>query len=241
MVSPTLIDEKTMMRSVPPFVSAALVPALACLIGCPSSGTGDSAATAGPTTESAASATAEGPAPRLIFEDTFDGPEFSDSWTAASDAWSVEDGEVAVANAMNAGLWLDVELPEQVRIAFDARSLTEVGDIKFEVFTDGRTHESGYVGIFGGWNNQLNIIARLDEHGEDRLVGQSGVRVQPGETYQMVIERTGDDVVWSVNGSPFLTYEDPEPLRGNGHQYFGFNNWQTPLRFDNLKIWDLGG
>jgi hypothetical protein len=30
--------------------------------------------------------------------------------------------------------------------------------------------------------------------------------------------------------------DDPAPLQGPGHRYFGFNNWQTPVRFDNLRI-----
>lgn len=237
----TPIDETTMTRNAP-LLTGFLVLAFALLLGCPSGG-GDAPPTASPAPGEAAQAEQAAPsvAPRLIFEDAFDGDSLSDSWSSASSAWSVIDGEVAVQNAMNEGLWLDVELPENVRIEFDARSQTRVGDIKFEVFTDGRTHESGYVCIFGGWNNQLNIIARLDEHGEDRLVGQSGVSVVPGETYRMRVERTGDDLVWWVNGEPFLTYEDSAPLRGNGHRYFGFNNWETPLRFDNLKIWDLNG
>jgi len=32
---------------------------------------------------------------------------------------------------------------------------------------------------------------------------------------------------------------DPEPLRGRGHDHFGFNNWQSELWFDNLKVTPL--
>ena len=34
---------------------------------------------------------------------------------------------------------------------------------------------------------------------------------------------------------------DPEPLRGEGHEYFAFNDWETPVCFDNLVIHPLGG
>ena len=43
-----------------------------------------------------------------------------------------------------------------------ASSESPDGDIKFEVFGDGAKHESGYIAIFGGWQNRLNIIARLE-------------------------------------------------------------------------------
>ena len=35
---------------------------------------------------------------------------------------------------------------------------------------------------------------------------------------------------------PFLVYDDPHPLEGAGHEYFGFNNWETDTWFDNLVI-----
>lgn len=206
-----------------------VVAALALLGACDRGG--DTAAT---TTATAASV------PTLVFSDDFERDTFGAHWSTTSEAWSLVDGEVHVAGARNEGLWLTEPLPENVRISFDARALSEEGDIKFEVFTDGATHQSGYVGIFGGWDNQLNIIARLDEHGDDRLVGAQGRYVELERNYTLTIERTDQRVQWSIDGEPFITYDDPEPLRGEGHEYFGFNDWDSPVRFDNLKVWDLG-
>jgi hypothetical protein len=36
--------------------------------------------------------------------------------------------------------------------------------------------------------------------------------------------------------TPFLRYEDPRPLENAGHEYLGFNNWETDTWFDNLVI-----
>lgn len=177
--------------------------------------------------------------PRLVFSDDFERDTFGESWRTASDTWSLVDGEVSVAGARNEGLWLTVPLPEDVRIEFTARALAPEGDLKFEVFTDGAAHQSGYVGIFGGWDNRLNIIARLDEHGDDRLVGADGVHVEVGRDYTFRIERTDHRVRWSIDGEPFLTYDDPAPLTGEGHQFFGFNDWESPVRFDDVRVWDL--
>jgi hypothetical protein len=44
--------------------------------------------------------------------------------------------------------------------------------------------------------------------------------------------------VW-VDDAVLLEMVDPEPLGGRGHDHFGFNNWQSELWFDNLKITPL--
>ena len=43
---------------------------------------------------------------------------------------------------------------------------------------------------------------------------------------------------WFVDDmkTPFLTLDDPKPLDGPGHEYLGFNNWETDTWFDNLTI-----
>ena len=114
-----------------------------------------------------------------------------------------------------------------------------------ELFGDGAssakrdTYEAtSYVIIFGGWNNSKNVLARLDEHGADRVVGAPR-RVEPGRTYHFRIERVdGTLTVW-VDDQVLLEMTDPEPLEGRGHDHFGFNNWKSDLWFDNLKVTPL--
>lgn len=176
----------------------------------------------------------------LLFSDDFNREQLGDAYDARTESWSIRDGWIHVERAHNDALWLKHPLPDRVRIEFQARSLHPSGDLKFEVFGDGRTHESGYICIFGGWNNRLNIIARRDEHGDDRLVGADGVRVEQNRIYQFALVRTDNRVRWYVDGEPFLTFDDAEPLRGELHRFFGFNNWEVPLQFDDLRIFDLG-
>ncbi|MFT6398882.1 MAG: hypothetical protein ACJAYU_003644 [Bradymonadia bacterium] len=175
----------------------------------------------------------------LVFSDDFERPDFGDSWQTTSATWKIEEGWVMGGGARNEGMWLSSALPAQVRLSFDAQALSEEGDLKFEMFADGTTHQSGYVGIFGGWDNRLNIIARLDEHGDDRLVGAEGQHVEVGKTYRFQIERTDNRMRWSIDGVDFITFDDSDPLTGAGHAYFGFNNWESPVRFDNVEVWDL--
>lgn len=176
---------------------------------------------------------------RLVFSDDFERAELGEQWRADSDVWRIEEGAVAVQGARNAPLWLDVELPEQVRLELDATASHDDGDLKFEIFANGRDHESGYVLIFGGWSNQVTCIARLDEHGEDRLDARRHNRVVPGTTYRLAAVRTDDRLRWYIDGELVLTFDDVDPLRGPEHAHFALNNWMVPVRYDNIEIYDL--
>lgn len=187
----------------------------------------------------------------LVFSDDFEradvGADYAPAkadlgWTAGT--WQIEGGRLKGADIHNATLWLQRPLPEKVRIELDVRAESPKGDLKVESFGDGQTHQSGYIFIYGGWNNSIITLARQDEHAEERKVDnrpcmqpRGGRRcVEPGLDYHWVIERTDDEVRWYVDGRLLLTYPDSAPLQG---RHFGFGNWEAPTTFDNLKIYDL--
>lgn len=60
--------------------------------------------------------------------------------------------------------------------------------------------------------------------------------VELGRTYHWRIERRGSLLRWSIDGKPFMEFDDPLPLEGKGHDRFGFSSWEAQLFFDNLKI-----
>jgi hypothetical protein len=97
--------------------------------------------------------------------------DFSDPTTVAKNYWNsgghwrVENGELVSPGVKNNPLWLRANLPPDVAVEFDVKSMSVEGDIKVEIFGDGTDHASGYVLIHGGWNNSKSIIARRDEHG----------------------------------------------------------------------------
>jgi hypothetical protein len=173
------------------------------------------------------------------FRDRFDRKAIGDGWFTTGMHWRIVDGELWAPGARNNPLWLEMRLPRDVAIEFDARSETATGDrsgdIKFEVFGDGIHHASGYVCIFGGWGNTISAVARLDEHGADRQVRRDR-KVEAGRSYHMRVERRGRVLRWLVDGEPFLEYDDPRPLSGSGHDRFGFSGWAADLFFDDLVI-----
>jgi hypothetical protein len=176
--------------------------------------------------------------PGPSFEDHFERPEPGPSW-APSGAWMIRNGELWGAGTRNGPIWLRMRLPRDVVVEFTARSETasgsHPGDIKFEIFGDGRGHASGYVLVFGGWGNAVSAIARLDEHGADR-VARSDRKVEVGRTYRMRVERRGAVLRWFVDGEEFLVLDDPRPLEGGGHDRFAFSSWDADLFFDDLRI-----
>lgn len=178
---------------------------------------------------------------QLVFEDDFARAELGPSWKAEGPSWRLVDGWAHDDRAENAGLWLNTPLPERARIEFKTRSEFPegnrpfAGDTKCEVFCSEQKHQTGYILIFGGWQNTINTVARLDEHGKDRLE-ETQRRVIAGKTYTWTIVRTDDTLRWYLDGQPFLRYKDPNPLKG---KYFGFNNWQANVFFDDVKVWAL--
>lgn len=151
--------------------------------------------------------------------------------------WKWENGWIVGENVHNDALWLDAPVPLKSRVEFEVEALTPTGDIKVEIYGDGKKHQSGYVLIFGGWKNTLDVIARLDEHGKDRKERPSR-KVETGRVYRMAIERREQGRLdWYVDDAWFMSYEDPKPLAGDGHTKFALNVWQAPVRFRNIRIY----
>lgn len=175
------------------------------------------------------------------FQDAFERSALGPNWKrgvgeAGTGQWVIKDGAVEGRGLKNDPLWFTKPLPENARVRFDATALSAEGDLKVEIFGDGTNHASGYVVIFGGWKNSLDVIARLDEHGKDRLAKKS-VRVEPKKTYAFEVRRTAKgELVWKLDGKEILRYEDKKPLSGDKHAYFAFSNWNAPVRFDNFKV-----
>jgi farnesoic acid O-methyltransferase len=178
--------------------------------------------------------------------DSFDRSSPGASYYASGDGYDVADDALSAKGAHNHPLWLRRKLPHDVRIEFTAWSTEPRGDIKVEVFGDGHSYDpdggrytaTGYEVIFGGWFNTKSIIARLDEHGDD-VKARSDVKVAPNQRYRWKIERQGHLLRWSIDDRMFLEIDDPRPLEGTGHEYFGFNNWETDTWFDDLVITPL--
>lgn len=180
---------------------------------------------------------------KLVFSDDFERAELGENWVRGSGEggpgqWTIKDGWVAGDRIKNDPLWYRAALPAKVRVEFDARSRSADGDLKFEIFGDGDRHESGYIVVLGGWKNSLDIVARLDEHGEDRLE-QPTMKVEANKVYKIAAERIDSEIRIFVDGRLHMTYADEVPLKGAKHRFFAFNDWMVPVEFDNFRVYEL--
>jgi hypothetical protein len=179
------------------------------------------------------------------FADDFSSPSLGPSWRPTGDHYRIEDGALVVKKAYNHPLWLTSPLPRDAVVELDAWSNDPAGDIKLELWGDGKSFAkeasytaTSYVFIFGGWHNQISAIARMNEHGRDRQA-RTDVKVVPGQRYHFRIERKGGHLSWQIDGKPFLTFDDPKPLVGPDHAYLAINDWEAELHFDNLRVTPL--
>jgi hypothetical protein len=179
------------------------------------------------------------------FSDDFERDKVGELYRDTGGPYRIDEGWLRVKGARNKPLWLKRVLPRDLRIEFDVKSGSASGDIKVEIFGDGHSKATStsytatsYVVVFGGWNNSKNVLARLDEHGADRALGRP-LKVKPNRSYHMKIERKGDTMTIWVDGAELVQMKDPDPLVGKGHDHFAFNNWQSDLWFDNLKVTPL--
>ena len=193
------------------------------------------------------------PVLQQTFKDEFEREAVGDDYFATSDRYHLERGRLCVAGARNHPLWLRQRLPTNARILVEAETASDDGDIKLEAWGDGHaaatrvayTDATSYLAIFGGWKNRYHVLARMDEHAPDRPEvviepGSDDPRQQPvvaGRHYRLKLERTdGRTVRFWVDDVEMLSFTDPQPLQGGGHDHFAFNEWETPVCFDHLVV-----
>lgn len=177
--------------------------------------------------------------------DDFSRKAIGSDYVATADVYRIKDGALNASKGYNHPLWLRKKLPADAVVELDAWSMSPEGDLKVELWGDGESAAqdrgaytaTGYVFIFGGWSNSRSEIARGDEHATN-VRSRTEPKVEPGKRYHWKIVRKGGHLEWFIDdmSTPFLTYDDPKPFSGAGHEYLGFNDWESDVWFDNLSV-----
>jgi hypothetical protein len=207
------------------------------------------------TGEAPEAAPSRGPDPLLTrtFRDEFERARVGEDYFATGEHFRIQGGRLCVKGARNHPLWLKRRLPQNARIQVEAEAASDEGDIKLEAWGDGQaaatrisyTDATSYLAIFGGWKNRYHVLARMDEHAPDRPEvtiepGSDDPRQQPalaGRRYRLKLERSdGRTLRFWVDDVEILSFTDPLPLQGTGHDHFAFNDWDTPVCFDHLVV-----
>ncbi|MBU1243630.1 hypothetical protein KKD52_02095 [Myxococcota bacterium] len=184
------------------------------------------------------------------YEDNFERTSPGKDWFDTIGRYIIDRGALYISGGYNHPLWLIRPLPAEVEITLDARGLSPDGDLKIELFGDGRSFAfnrgrywaTGYVLCQGGWNNTKTFIARRDEH-DRALLHSTRYPVTLEKWHRWRIQTFLEDgkmiISWWIDDSPALRMVDPAPLYGPGNRYFGFSNWKSDAYFDNLRITPL--
>jgi hypothetical protein len=183
-------------------------------------------------------------------------------FTTGGGLWRVVNGELLSPGTRNNPLWLKAKLPNNVRVSFDARSASQEGDIKVELFGNGIDHLSGYQMIYGGFGNTRAELIRSNGQGdtdeqpptlaelESRerqdpgtfrkdtkfRVEAMGARAELGRTYHFVLERRGKKLRMTVDGQPLLELEDRFPFQGPGHDRLGLSSNEGDVYYGHLRV-----
>jgi len=190
------------------------------------------------------------------FTDTFEREAIGADYSNTGGPYQLDRGRLVFSNAHNHPLWLKRRLPDDVRLDVDVTPASADGDVKIELYGDGRSYEAdeavqkdvqytdtGYLFIFGGWHNHVSTLVKMSEHAwqyDKTVPRRTDVRAQANRTYHWTIFRRGGHLAWFMDGTPFLAWDDSTPLRGKGHDHFGFTGWENGATFDNLRIAPLG-
>ncbi len=180
-----------------------------------------------------------------VFFDDFQRAELGPNWTIERitsepnpPTWTIVDGWLTNADAKNQGAWTKA-IPESGNVRIEYLAVSDapktgkfVGDLKCEAFATEPAHEKGYSFINGGWSNQFDTIAKLGEHSADDKRKPS-TPVAEGKVHRYAIILDGADLHHFRDGELLYTFPDPRPVRG---PWFGFNNWLTNARFDELAV-----
>lgn len=180
----------------------------------------------------------------LVFSDDFNRAELGEKYTVLGGDWKIEEGVVVSSKAENRNLVLSgVDLPQNAVVELTMWSESKAVDVKFNLWGDGEVHDhgDGYSFILGGWANRISVISKLHEHEKSRSQDKK-TRWKQGEKYKVTVERKGGKIRWSVNGEPYLSYSDSDPLKvKDGYSKLSFGNWRSQVHFDDLKIYKLKG
>ena len=135
------------------------------------------------------------------YKDTFDRATIGDAWWSNGGLWRIVDGRLYSPGVGNNPLWLKARLPPDVRVEFDVRSDGPDGDIKWEMYGDGRNHSTGYVFLFGAWRNRESRICKLDEHAltQDETRAQLAATARPYPRQRSFLEAIQEPFIeWSA-------------------------------------------
>lgn len=176
-----------------------------------------------------AGAQAEAEGWRLAFADDFGRAELGDHWKPVRGNWSLSNGMLCAESGHIVCAW---RFTGDVRLEYSAVADVEKPCDLSGVLSAKYGHESsGYYFGFGGQDNKDSfLIVR------GKVVQRTDLRIVPGKRYQVVCQREGKNITFSVNGKVIISYTHDNPVAKPDFDRVGLTVW-APSRFDGLRVY----
>lgn len=201
----------------------------------------------------------------LLFSEDFNSTLDSNLWKAeiapqpGSKVYT-KDGHLFLDTKGGVTVWLNKKLTGNIRIEYTRKVLIEgdtndrLSDLNtFWMATDPRNSnlftrngvlerydslQLYYVGM-GGNTNKTTRFRKYQGNGERTLLKEytdAEHLLQPNKLYTITIEVKGNTVSYSVDGTLYFSYEDPNILKEG---YFGFRSTKSRQAIDAINIYQL--
>ncbi|MBN1670624.1 MAG: helix-turn-helix domain-containing protein [Kiritimatiellae bacterium] len=186
----------------------------------------------------AASTAGGGRARREWFREGFSGEGFRDVWDVHGE-WRLEDGRVFGRGVGRIALQLQRPLPENFRLAFDARFVRVPRQESHHLLIDlsdeqrRRVYREWVIGACGNFVGELRR-GGLVYHRDPRAV------LTNSEWSRVVLEFQDDTVCLSLNGEDVFAFRDPFPPSYAERSHLTLGAWRSAVRLRDLAIYDLG-
>jgi len=154
-------------------------------------------------------------------------------WQVLSGNWRIEDG--MLRGESDAVILLLFRFPGDLRVEYDAVAREDVCDLSAILGTSERGSLSD--GYFFGFGSDNNATSKLLAEG--REVKRYDARIVPGRRHHVICQREGNVLKHIVDGEVVMTYEDPRPLAGPGHEAVGFYIFGAG-KIDNVRVLTKG-
>lgn len=157
----------------------------------------------------------------LHFEDIFDRHELGQDWAVLEgDFKTVYDVPNGTGTLFAKGEALLLRrFPGDVRVELQGSS-ARPGDLSIVLATNERGFDGGYFMGFGSNENTLSKILRAG-----KKVAVSTAVMTPGKACNIVAEKSGAQVMLTVDGETVMRFDDPQPLTGPDHEMVGLYLW----------------
>ena len=166
----------------------------------------------------------------LVFSDDFDRKELGNNWKIIHGNWRLVNGALS---GRGDAIYINRSFPGDQKLEFDAwvdKNGTAcdldgiLGDKKME-----RYGNSGYLFAFGTYGNNFSKINRE----KVQILRISTPVIVPGKRHKIVCEKTGNTLIWRIDGKVVAEYRETFKVLDGG--YVGFYT-DAGGCFDNVKV-----